>query len=151
MAVSTSVLAGIIFGVGLLVSGMSNPAKVLGFLDVAGHWDPSLVLVMSGAVAVNFVAFAVARKRTVSFLGLDMKLRSSRHIDRRLVLGSVLFGVGWGIAGLCPGPALVVLGTAQPKAVVFFAAMLGGMGAFEWLEQRKAIRAENAARSVQTG
>ena len=137
MYVVTSLLAGLVFGLGLIVSGMANPAKVLGFLDLAGHWDPSLGFVMAGAIAVGFVAFAVARKRTRSFLGAEMKLTTSRHIDRRLIVGGLLFGVGWGVAGFCPGPALVALGMGESKAVIFVAAMLAGMGAFELLERRK--------------
>ena len=98
MYVVTSLLAGLVFGFGLILSGMANPAKVLGFLDLAGRWDPSLALVMAGAIAVGFFAFAVARKRTLSFLGAEMKLPTARHIDRRLVMGGLLFGVGWGLA-----------------------------------------------------
>lgn len=131
-----SLLAGAVFGLGLLVSGMANPAKVLGFLDLAGPWDPSLALVMAGAIAVASIAFGVAGRRHLSLMGQEMKLPSSRTMDRRLVAGSLLFGVGWGIAGFCPGPALVALGMGQGKAVVFVAAMLAGMGAFELLERR---------------
>ena len=131
-----SLLAGLVFGVGLVVSGMANPAKVLGFLDLAGAWDPSLALVMAGALAVGMVAFAVAGKRAVSFLGADMKLPAARAIDRRLIAGSALFGMGWGIAGFCPGPALVALGMGELKALVFVAAMVAGMGIFESLERR---------------
>lgn len=144
MTVLTSLLAGLVFGLGLLISGMADPNKVLGFLDLAGPWDPSLALVMGGAISVGVVAFAVARQRTVSFLGAEMKLPSSRHIDRRLILGSVLFGVGWGVAGLCPGPALVSIGTGQIKAVVFVLAMVAGMGVFEWLEHARLNRAATA-------
>jgi uncharacterized membrane protein YedE/YeeE len=140
MNIFTSLLAGIVFGLGLLVSGMASPGKVLGFLDLAGRWDPSLALVMVGAIVVGMVAFAVAGKRTRSFLGLDMKLPTARHVDRRLVVGSVLFGIGWGLAGLCPGPALVALGTAQPKAWIFVLAMLGGMALFELIERRRTGR-----------
>jgi uncharacterized membrane protein YedE/YeeE len=131
-----SLLAGLVFGLGLIVSGMANPAKVLGFLDLAGAWDPSLAFVMAGAIAVGMVAFMVARRRTVSFLGAEMRLPSARHIDRRLIVGSLLFGIGWGIAGFCPGPGLVALGMGETKALVFVAAMLAGMGIFELLERR---------------
>jgi uncharacterized membrane protein YedE/YeeE len=131
-------LAGLVFGFGLIVSGMANPGKVLGFLDLAGAWDPSLAFVMGGAIGVGVVAFAVARQRTKSFLGLDMKLPQAQHIDARLVVGSVLFGVGWGVAGFCPGPALVALGAGHVKAAVFVGAMLAGMGLFELLESRRA-------------
>lgn len=116
---------------------MADPAKVLGFLDLGGAWDPSLAFVMAGAIAVGALAFAVAKKRTVSFLGATMKLPTSRDIDRRLVIGSVLFGIGWGVAGFCPGPGLVSLGMGEVKALVFVGAMLVGMGAFELLERRK--------------
>jgi uncharacterized membrane protein YedE/YeeE len=137
MTVFASLLAGLVFGLGLIVSGMADPAKVLGFLDLTGTWDPSLAFVMAGAIAVGALAFAVARKRTVSFLGAAMKLPSSRDIDGRLVIGSVVFGIGWGIAGFCPGPGLVALGMGEAKALVFVVAMLAGMGAFELLERRK--------------
>ena len=133
----SSLLAGLVFGLGLIVSGMADPAKVLGFLDLAGPWDPSLAFVMAGAIAVGAGAFAMARKRTVSFLGAAMKLPISRDIDGRLVIGSVVFGMGWGIAGFCPGPGLVALGMGELKALVFVVAMLLGMGAFELLERRK--------------
>ncbi|WP_311223531.1 MULTISPECIES: YeeE/YedE family protein [unclassified Acidovorax] len=138
MIVFASLLAGLVFGLGLIVSGMANPAKVLGFLDLAGGWDPSLAFVMAGAIAVGMPAFALARRRAVSLLGAPMQLPSARHIDRRLVLGSLAFGMGWGIAGFCPGPALVALGMSEAKALVFVAAMLAGMGVFEWLERRRA-------------
>ena len=135
--VFTSLLAALVFGLGLVVSGMTNPAKVLGFLDLAGVWDPSLAFVMAGAITVAALAFARAKKRTVSFLGAAMKLPGSREIDRRLVIGSVLFGIGWGVAGFCPGPGLVALGMGEIKALVFVGAMLAGMGIFELLERRK--------------
>ena len=138
MAIFLSLAAGLVFGIGLIVSGMANPAKVLGFLDLAGPWDPSLAFVMAGAIGVGTVAFAVARKRTLSFLGLQMKLPTANTVDRRLVAGGLLFGIGWGIAGFCPGPALVALGMGQTKAIVFVVAMLVGMGAFELLERRGA-------------
>ena len=129
-------LAGLVFGLGLIVSGMANPAKVVGFLDVAGSWDPSLAFVMAGAVSVGVIAFAAARRRTVSVLGSEMKLPTTDRIDRRLLAGSAVFGVGWGMAGFCPGPGLVALGMGEGKAVVFVVAMLLGMGVFELFERR---------------
>jgi len=144
MPIVTAFFAGLLFGLGLILSGMANPAKVLGFLDLAGAWDPSLAFVMAGAIGVGVLAFALARRRTVSYLGLDMKLPTAREIDRRLVGGSLLFGIGWGIAGFCPGPALVALGMGESKAVVFVAAMLVGMGVFELLERRHAARPRTA-------
>lgn len=140
-------IAGLLFGLGLIVSGMADPAKVLGFLDLAGAWDPSLALVMAGAIAVGAVAFAIAGRRARSLLGDEMHLPAARGIDQRLVVGSLVFGVGWGIAGFCPGPGLVALGMGQFKALVFVAAMLIGMGAFEWLEWRGGIKVAKVARA----
>ena len=140
MPLVASLLAGLVFGLGLLISGMADPAKVIGFLDLAGLWDPSLAFVMAGAVAVGLAAFAFAGKRTVSVLGEPMRLPTARRIDRRLIGGGLLFGVGWGIAGFCPGPALTALGMGEPKAVVFVLAMLAGMGLFEWLERPRTGR-----------
>lgn len=134
----TALVAGLAFGIGLIVSGMANPAKVLGFLDLAGKWDPSLALVMAGAIAVGAGGFALAARRERSLLGTPMSLPGARGIDRRLVGGSIAFGVGWGLAGFCPGPALVALGAGQAKAAVFVAAMIAGMLAFEWLERGRA-------------
>ncbi|MCA1323697.1 YeeE/YedE family protein [Herbaspirillum sp. alder98] len=133
----TALLAGLLFGLGLIVSGMANPAKVLGFLDLAGAWDPSLALVMAGAIGVGLPAFAVARRRRQSLLGAAMQLPTAKGIDRRLVIGSLLFGVGWGIAGICPGPALVLLGAGQVKGAVFVVAMLAGMLIFHRWARRK--------------
>ena len=133
--------SGLVFGLGLIVSGMANPAKVLGFLDLAGRWDPSLALVMVGAITVGTVAFTLERRRTSSVLGHPMPLPASRELDRRLIMGSLVFGVGWGIAGFCPGPALVALGAGQAKAALFVAAMLAGMAIFEWRERRPAAAA----------
>ena len=137
MFIFTSLLAGLVFGLGLIVSGMANPAKVLGFLDLTGNWDPSLALVMAGAIIISFFAFLVAQKRSRSLIGADMKLPGGRQIDRRLVVGGLLFGIGWGIAGFCPGPGLVALGMGEVKALVFVASMLTGMITFEFLERRR--------------
>jgi uncharacterized protein len=136
MIVLSSLLAGLVFGLGLIISGMSNPAKVLGFLDLAGRWDPSLGFVMAGAIGVGFFAFLIAKTRQRSLLGAQMKLPAAGRVDRRLVTGSVLFGIGWGLAGFCPGPGLVALGMGEPKAAVFVLAMLAGMAVFELLEKR---------------
>jgi uncharacterized membrane protein YedE/YeeE len=140
MTFAASLLAGLVFGLGLLVSGMADPAKVLGFLDLAGRWDPSLAMVMAGAVGAALPAFALARRRTHSLLGAPMRLPAARAIDRRLVGGSLLFGIGWGIAGFCPGPGLVALGMGEPKALVFVLAMLAGMGLFELVERFRPAR-----------
>lgn len=133
-------LVGLLFGWGLLISGMTDPAKVLGFLDLSGAWDPSLAFVMGGAILVGLAAFTIAKKRTHSFLGAVMQLPTARDIDRRLVLGSLIFGAGWGIAGFCPGPGLVAIGVGEPKAVLFVAAMIGGMALFEILDRRTRVK-----------
>ena len=124
-------LAGLIFGTGLIISGMANPAKVLAFLDITGLWDPSLIFVMAGAIAVGFFAFLWARSRKTTLLGWEIKLPAATRIDRRLVIGAAMFGAGWGLAGLCPGPALVGLGMGLPKALLFVVAMLAGMALYE--------------------
>jgi uncharacterized protein len=137
MLILSSLLSGLVFGLGLIVSGMANPAKVLGFLDLAGLWDPSLAFVMAGAIAVGFFAFLLANRRRHSLLGAEMKLPAAGPVNRRLVMGSLFFGMGWGLAGFCPGPGLVALGMGEPKAAVFVLAMLAGMAVFELLERRR--------------
>ena len=132
--VALSFIAGLVFGLGLIVAGMANPAKILGFLNLRGAWDPSLALVMVGATALGAVAFALAGRMKRSLLGLPMRLPDAGHLDRRLIGGSLLFGIGWGLAGICPGPALVLLGYGALKGVVFVAAMLAGMLVFKRLE-----------------
>jgi uncharacterized membrane protein YedE/YeeE len=126
---------GLLFGWGLLISGMTDPSKVIGFLDLAGSWDPSLAMVMGGAIAVGFFAFGTAKKRTSNFFGGALHLPTSSDIDKRLLLGSLLFGAGWGLAGFCPGPGIVSMADGQPKAVVFVAAMIAGMLVFEWIDR----------------
>ena len=133
----TAWVAGLIFGLGLYLSGMTNPAKVLAFLDLAGDWDPSLAFVMIGALVVSSVPFYLARRRQISLLGAPLQMPTNRKIDRRLVLGSLLFGMGWAIAGLCPGPALALLLTGHWQVVVFTVAMMVGMLIFEGLESRE--------------
>jgi uncharacterized membrane protein YedE/YeeE len=127
----TEFLVGLVFGLGLILAGMTNPGKVLGFLDLAGAWDPSLALVMGGAIAIGVGAFAVARHRQRSLLGLAMQLPANTVLDKPLLLGSVAFGIGWGLAGFCPGPALVAMAAGHAKALLFVAAMVVGMVLFE--------------------
>jgi uncharacterized protein len=134
---------GLLFGLGLLLSGMTDPGKVLGFLDLFGQWDPSLAFVMGGAIAVGFFAFALAKQRTRSFLDGAMHLPKATEIDRRLVVGSLTFGVGWGIAGFCPGPGLVSMADGEVKGLAFVIAMLAGMAVFEAME-RASVRPKNA-------
>ena len=120
-------VVGLLFGLGLMLSGMTDPGKVMGFLDLFGTWDPSLALVMGGAIMVGFFAFTVAKKRTSTFLGGALRLPTNMDMDKKLVIGSLLFGAGWGLAGFCPGPALVSMAAGQDKALVFVLAMLAGM------------------------
>ena len=122
-----ALISGLVFGIGLILAGMTEPLKIKGFLDLAGAWDPSLALVMGGAIAVGTLAFARARRLNRSWTGAAMALPANKTIDGRLVTGGVLFGIGWGIGGFCPGPALVALGAGTPAAAVFVAAMLVGM------------------------
>ena len=140
MQTFVALLVGHLFGIGLIISGMTNPAKVIGFLDLAGAWDPSLALVMGGAIAVGLVAFQVAGRRAQSLLGAEMRLPTATRIDRRLVLGGLVFGAGWGLAGYCPGPALASLASGASQPLVFTLAMLGGMAIFEILERARARR-----------
>lgn len=144
MQIVMALLAGLLFGIGLIVSGMTDPAKVIGFLDLAGQWDPSLAFVMGGAVLVGTLAFGVARKRQRSLLGAAMRLPTATGIDRRLVLGSLAFGAGWGLAGYCPGPALASLAVGGLEPMIFTLAMLAGMALFEVLERAARARAPAA-------
>ncbi|MEO8135608.1 MAG: DUF6691 family protein [Betaproteobacteria bacterium] len=146
MAAFAAFVAGLVFGIGLIISGMFNPAKVLAFLDLAGNWDPSLALVMAAAVVVAGIAYAVAKQRGSTLLGTPLQLPARRGVDRPLVIGSIMFGVGWGLAGLCPAPALLVLGAGRVKGFIFVVAMLAGMGVYELIER---ARAQRAARDQQ--
>jgi uncharacterized membrane protein YedE/YeeE len=127
----TEFIVGLLFGLGLMLSGMTDPGKVIGFLDLFGAWDPSLALVMGGAILVGFFAFTVAKKRTTTFLGGVLRFPTNMDIDKKLVVGSVLFGAGWGLAGFCPGPAKVTKADGQPKALFYVLAMIVGMLAYE--------------------
>ncbi|MNH22700.1 hypothetical protein D3C78_298370 [compost metagenome] len=136
MSKLTAFFAGLIFGLGLLLAGMANPAKVLAFLDVAGAWDPSLALVMAGAIAVAAAPLNWARKHKRSLLGAPMQIPVKRELDARLIGGSLVFGIGWGIAGICPGPAVAISLTGHWQVLVFVVAMLAGMYAFTVLQGR---------------
>ncbi|MEX5569273.1 YeeE/YedE family protein [Pseudomonas syringae] len=133
----TAFFAGLIFGFGLLLAGMANPAKVLAFLDVSGTWDPSLALVMAGAISVAVVPLNWARRSRQSLLGARMQLPVKTQLDARLIVGSLVFGIGWGIAGICPGPAVATLLTGHWKILIFLLALLAGMYLFSALEKRR--------------
>lgn len=130
-------VCGLLFGIGLLLAGMADSAKVLAFLDLGGHWDPSLALVMAGAIGVAALPLNLARRRTRALLGGAMQLPTRRDLDARLIGGSLLFGIGWGIAGICPGPALAILLSGHWQAPLFVVAMLAGMLIFSALEGRR--------------
>ena len=131
-----AVLSGILFGLGLAVSGMVNPAKILAFLDVAGDWDPTLAFVMVGALVVTTPAFRVVLKRPGPWFASRFELPTKTDLEPRLVLGAALFGIGWGLAGLCPGPAVTDLVTARGSVLLFVAAMLAGAMFYDWLDAR---------------
>jgi uncharacterized membrane protein YedE/YeeE len=127
MAIVFSLLAGILFGAGLMISDMVNPARVLNFLDVTGNWDPTLLFVMAGGVAVAAVGYRLVFRRGAPLVGGHFNLPAKRQVDMPLIGGAALFGVGWGLAGICPGPAIADLPTLEPKILLFVAAMLAGM------------------------
>lgn len=135
-----ALLSGIAFGIGLILSGMVNPAKVLAFLDITGQWDPSLAFVMAGAVLVGYFAFKSAKRRGQTLLSAPIHLPTSSKVDSRLILGSLVFGTGWGLAGICPGPGLVLAASGHSGAIVFVVAMLLGMLIFDRLEKRRTNR-----------
>ena len=142
----SSLLVGLLFGFGLILSDMANPAKVLGFLDLAGHWDPSLAFVMIGAIALASIGFFASRRAGKPLLDQTKHLPAKKKIDVQLIVGSAIFGVGWGIAGFCPGPAVVAAGAEKTAAVIFLAAMLAGMLAFKLLDARRSIEPNSSAR-----
>ena len=146
MLIVTSFGCGLLFGLGLLISGMTEPEKVLGFLDVFGAWDATLAFVMAGAVAVGGAGFALARRQKAPLLAPAFAWPSRSEIDAPLLIGSVLFGIGWGLAGICPGPALVNLEGLSAPIIVFVAAMIVGMFGYELWQRRGAAReaADNA-------
>lgn len=134
-AIGFAFASGLVFGLGLILAGMANPAKVLSFLDITGVWDPSLAFVMAGAILLGVFTFLIAKKRTQSFLGLPMQLPTNQLIDKRLVFGSALFGIGWGLAGICPGPGIVLLGMGAEKGFAFVAALIVGVLIFRGLDR----------------
>ncbi len=144
MRVMMAFVVGLVFGIGLIVAGMTDPAKVQGFLDLAGQWDPSLAFVMGGAILVGMLVFPFAAKRERTLLGDVMRLPTATRIDRRLLVGALAFGAGWGLAGFCPGPALASVASGRFEVLLFTGAMLAGMGIYELIE-RRAIAAHSRA------
>src|ERR1700674_681131 len=152
MRMIASLVCGLVFGAGLLISGMVQPTKVLGFLDIFGAWDPSLAVVMAAALAVSTPGFMLANGRTRPLLATKSFWPTRRDIDRPLVVGSALFGLGWGLVGLCPGPALESLATLSPGLIVFLAAMAGGMALHDfWQSRQPKIQCEEALENVADG
>jgi uncharacterized membrane protein YedE/YeeE len=147
MQLLTALMSGLLFGLGLIISGMTDPSKIIGFLDLAGDWNPSLAFVMCGAILVGLAAFRFAANRPTAILGDAMRLPTARHIDRRLVLGGLAFGAGWGLAGYCPGPALASLATGSSEPIIFVIAMLAGMAVFEVQDRLAAASRERAAKA----
>ena len=133
----TAALAGLLLGLGLLLSGMANPAKVVGFLDVTGLWDPSLALVMGGGLIVGAIGFALLRRQRNTLLGEPLNLPTNHMINGRLVAGSVLFGIGWGLTGICPGPGLVLLGAGVDAGLIYILALLAGMALYSVIEHAR--------------
>ena len=129
-------LAGLLFGFGLLISGMTDPAKVQGFLDVFGAWDISLALVMGGGLMVALVGVQLAKRQQSSWIGTLIEMPTKTTINKKLLIGAMLFGIGWGLVGICPGPGIVLLGTGQWQAYVFIPAMVIGMLVYQWLEPK---------------
>lgn len=135
MILLVNLFAGLIFGFGLILSGMANPAKVLNFLDIAGHWDPSLAFVMGGAVIVTAIGYRLTFRRSKPVLDESFHIPTTRQIDGKLVLGAAVFGIGWGLVGLCPGPALVSIALASPAIFSFVPAMLVGVVLAAWMKR----------------
>jgi uncharacterized protein len=136
---------GLVFGLGLAVSGMMNPAKVIGFLDVAGDWDPTLVFVMGGALLVTIPGYSVILKRRRPVLAGSFSLPTKKSLDAPLIWGSALFGVGWGLVGFCPGPAVAAIGTGLPAVLGFVAAMIAGMALHAWISGERTVRRNSSS------
>ncbi|KLN96571.1 DUF6691 family protein [Moellerella wisconsensis] len=137
MVAISALFSGLLFGFGLIIAGMSNPAKILAFLDITGQWDPSLLVTMAVAMLISAVAFWIAKQRKSSLLHCDIQIPTKTVIDKKLVLGSLLFGIGWGLAGICPGPAVLLTGAGQWQGIIFTFAMVLGMWIFQRVHQPK--------------
>jgi uncharacterized membrane protein YedE/YeeE len=145
----TPFFAGFLFGTGLILSGMTNPAKVLAFLDIGGQWDPSLAFVMAGAILVAAIGFRFGARRGRTLSDGRLHVPGAAGIDKRLLLGSLTFGAGWGLVGYCPGPAIAALAVGGRPTLLFVAAMIAGMAVFEVVERLASVRAERLHPSAQ--
>lgn len=145
MQILTPLFLGMLFGLGLILSGMTNPGKVQAFLDFAGKWDPSLGLVMAGAIGVAILPFQLQGRLKSSWFGTAFPSAGKTDVDRAVILGSAIFGIGWGLVGYCPGPALVALGRGDLSAFVFVTLMVFGIEAYDWIEAAKCRRDEGRA------
>ncbi|WP_272526614.1 DUF6691 family protein [Providencia sp. PROV219] len=135
MPILIALISGILFGLGLVIAGMGNPAKILAFLDITGTWDPSLLITMAVGMVISGIAFLGGKKRSVSVLNCPLQIPTNQTIDKKLVTGSVLFGVGWGLAGICPGPALLLTGMGLTQGIIFTLAMVAGMAIFQFTQK----------------
>ncbi|SPZ18813.1 Predicted transporter component [Providencia rettgeri] len=135
MPILIALISGVLFGLGLVIAGMGNPAKILAFLDITGTWDPSLLITMAVGMVISGVAFLWVKKRSVSVLNCPLQIPTNQTIDKKLVTGSVLFGVGWGLAGICPGPALLLTGMGLTQGIIFTLAMVAGMAIFQFTQK----------------
>ena len=135
MPIIIALVSGILFGLGLLLAGMGNPAKILAFLDITGNWDPSLLVTMAVAMVISGIAFQLVKKRKTSVLNCPLQIPSSNVIDKKLVIGSVLFGLGWGLGGICPGPAILLTGMGLTQGILFALAMIAGMAIFQLFQR----------------
>lgn len=136
MPILIALISGILFGLGLVIAGMGNPAKILAFLDITGTWDPSLLITMAVGMVISGIAFLGVKKRSVSVLNCPLQIPTNQTIDKKLVTGSVLFGVGWGLAGICPGPALLLTGMGLTQGIIFTLAMVAGMAIFQFTQKK---------------
>ncbi|EOV8087457.1 DUF6691 family protein [Providencia huaxiensis] len=135
MPILIALISGLLFGLGLVVAGMGNPAKILAFLDITGTWDPSLLITMAVGMVISGITFLWVKKRSVSVLNCPLQIPTNQTIDKKLVTGSVLFGVGWGLAGICPGPALLLTGMGITQGIIFTLAMVAGMAIFQFTQK----------------
>lgn len=135
MPIIIALISGTLFGLGLIIAGMGNPAKILAFLDITGNWDPSLLVTMAVGMTISSVAYLWVKKRPVSVLNCPLQIPTNQVIDKKLVTGSGLFGVGWGLAGICPGPALLLVGMRLTQGIIFALAMIAGMAIFQFTQK----------------